>query len=1052
MRFRDSSLSLWALLCVLAPLLSCTLQARQPGIQFERISLEQGLSQTSVFAIAQDRLGFMWFGTQDGLNKYDGHSFTIYHRDALDSTSLSDNYVTALLVDKSGTLWAGTRGGGLNRFNNENGTFARIRHVAGDSTSLGDDQVTSLCEDPSGSIWVGTANGLNRLDPASGKCVQYSNDPTNSHSLSNNYVQSLYVDSRGTLWVGMIRNVATFNTKSNSFDRLRVPWSITLFDGFTEDQRGVLWAATTIGVLCFDNGGWSFAPGLPRISYSHTMLRDRNGAIWVGSNTGLTKADPANRSVATFVHEPANRQSLSGNAILSLFQDRTGIVWIGTYEGINKFAPMRTRFKRIGWDPEQPQSLGWNKVRAFCQDKTGMVWVASQEGLAQYDEASNSLNRVSDVQPYPKGAGTPLLWSLEADHASSGNAIWIGTNGGGLIHAQLHRSGNSTMLSYKAYTHRSGDPGSISGDVVLTMLQSRAGVLWIGTLLEGLDKFDARTGRFVAYRNRPSDPQSLSHDEIWSLCEDRTGTIWVGTAGGGLNKLDPENGKFTRYQNDPKNPKSLSDNKVTAIVPDESQVLWVGTYAGLNRFDPASQSFTHYTMKDGLPDDVIYSIVKDGTDNLWISTNKGLSRFSKRKNIFRNYDIGDGLQSNEFNHGAAFRAANGHMFFGGVNGFNVFNPDSLFDNPNIPGIVITDFRIFNKSVYPSPTEQRLKKTIAEANTVSLSYRDAVFSFEFAALEFTNPSKNQYAYMMEGFDNDWIYAGSKREATYTNLDPGSYVFRVKASNSDGVWNDRGTSLAISIAPPFWQAWWFRSLAILGFLSIGPYVYYRRVSALKQKQKMQEDLSRRLIESQEAERKRVAAELHDSIGQDLLVIKNKLLLGLQARKDGQDEAADFDEAIDYVSKSLKHVREISRNLRPIQLDQIGLTAAIESLIETVAESSNLRSTIAIDKVDNILSKEGEINLFRIIQESLNNVLKHSKATTINIQMKKADRFLRLSIEDDGRGMPPGNGQGRGLGLSSMNERARILGGEFSVDSNHGKGTRVHLTIPLPGTNNA
>ena len=588
---------------------------------------------------------------------------------------------------------------------------------------------------------------------------------------------------------------------------------------------------------------------------------------------------------------------------------------------------------------------------------------------------------------------------------------------------------------YTSYVHRDGDLHSLSGNVIFSLIESHSGELWIGTLLEGLDKFDTKTGVFTQFKNDPSDPKSISHNEIWSLCEDHEGVLWIGTAGGGLNRYDEKGKTFYHFVNERGNSNSLSDNKVLSIIEDHSKQIWVGTYAGLNRFDSGSRTFKRYNMKDGLPDDVIYAIEEDKSGFLWLSTNKGLSKFDPHSEKFRNYDAGDGLQSDEFNHGAAFESRNGDLFFGGINGFNVFKPDSIRDNPAVPQLVFTDIKVFDKSLSPSPTEKRISKYISESDDIYLSYKDNVFSLSFAALEYTNPAKNNYAYIMEGFDKDWRYAGPQHEATYTNLDPGAYTFRVKASNNDGVWNEAGASVRIFIAPPYWQTWWFRALGIICFLSVGPVIYLRRVAKLNREKIIQQEFSRQLIESQEAERKRIAGELHDSIGQDLLIIKNKLLLGLQSSGNSGDQQSEFQQAIEFVSRSLKSVREISRNLRPVQLDQLGLTAALESIIETVSESSQIQSEMRFDNVDNLLDKQAEINFFRIVQECLNNILKHSGATKFIVTITRLEKYLQLSVEDNGRGIDEAAPRERGFGLSSMSERARILGGELHVEPSPG-----------------
>jgi len=1023
--------------------------AQSQDIEFERISLPQGLSQTSVFSIVQDQQGFLWFGTQDGLNKYDGYNFSVYHRDILDTTSLSDNYITVLYVDRSGTLWVGTKGGGLNRFVSRTQQFIHYRHNAVDSTSLSSDEVVCIREDRAGALWIGTPDGLNKCDRSAGTFSHYMKGGTNGHTLPNNYVQTLYEDSAGVLWIGMIEGSAALDAERKSVSRVQSDVRASLFDSFAEERGGKILAATPQDILQYDRGRWKSADGLLAAREhipAHILLRSVSGSLWAGSNEGLYRIDASHHTTAHYIHDASNAHSLSGNAVLSLFEDRAGILWVGTYEGINKYAPRRNRFRHVSWLGNDPHNIEWNKVRAFTEDPRGMLWIATQQGLALYDPLSDELTRITGKNALPKCGGTDLIWSLTAGHNTSLPTIWIGTNGNGLVKLEARRHDGHLKPAYTAYVHRDDDPHSLSGNVIFSLIESRSGELWIGTLLEGLDKFDTKTGVFTRFKNDPSDPKSISHNEIWSLCEDHDGFLWIGTAGGGLNRYDEKSTSFDHFTNDRENPKSLSDNKVLSIIEDHTNQIWVGTYAGLNRLDSASRVFKRYNMKDGLPDDVIYAIEEDKSGFLWLSTNKGLSKFDPRTEKFRNYDAGDGLQSDEFNHGASYKSRNGDLLFGGINGFNVFHPDSIRDNPAIPQIVFTDIKVFDRSLFPSPSEERIAKYISESDEIHLSYKDNVFSLSFAALEYTNPAKNNYAYFMEGFDKEWRYAGPQHEATYTNLDPAAYTFRVKASNNDGVWNEAGASVRIFVAPPFWQTWWFRALGIIGFLSAGPVIYLRRVAKLKREKIIQQDFSRQLIDSQEAERKRIAGELHDSIGQDLLIIKNILLLGLQSAGNSGDQQSEFRQAIDFVSRSLKSVREISRNLRPVQLDQLGLTAALESIIETVSESSQIQAEMRFDNVDNLLDKQAEINFFRIVQECLNNILKHSGATKFVVEIRKLEKNLQLTVEDDGRGIEATASVKRGFGLSSMSERARILGGELHLQPPPGGGTRVSLTIPL------
>ena len=1021
-----------------------SLPAQQQSLRFERISIEQGLSQSSVFSIAQDQQGFLWFATQEGLNRYDGYTFTIFRHSISDSSSISDNYINTVFVDHHGRVWAGTQFGGLNRFDRQTDRFIPFMHSENDPHSISSNYILPIYEDRRNTFWVGTINGLNRFNESEKSFDRYYFDSSFLSPNGQSIVHTMYEDRNGRFWIGSHGSILLFNREQRLFSRSKTEIPVTLAKSFVEDSLGRLWSLTSEGLFYFSGKEWIleralFHPGEPL--QGEGMIKDIDNIFWIGTKNGLLRFDPYTKAYQRFTHNPLNQFSLSGNTALSLFEDRTGIIWVGTFDGISKYAPRLQRFHTVALSLDKIKNSGWNKIRSFREDREGILWVATQEGLLKYHRETGRMEHIGLATTLPIDIdGTNTIWSLELRSGLENSSLWLGTNGKGLINFTPERTHSVTFTAVPS------DSQQLSSNTIWSLLEDRAGNLWIGTLMEGLNEFDPVTKKFRRYKFDENNPNSLSNNTVWSLFQDRKGILWVGTAGGGLNKFVPEKNSFIRYRHNGANPHSLSDDKITSITEDKAGMLWIGTYAGLNRFDPNNETFKTYTMKEGLPNEVIYAIVHDDNGDLWLSTNKGLSKFNSKTETFRNYDAGDGLQGNEFNMGAALKLRSGELLFGGINGFNIFHPGKIVNNPFVPPVVITGITVDGTPV----------NSAANHDTLVLSYADALFSIRFAALDYTNPQKNNYAYMLEGFNRQWTLAGLKREATYTNIGPGEYLFRMKGSNNDGVWNETGTSLRIIITPPWWGTWWFRSIVILGFLSIGPIIYFRRVSTLKKKNLQQQEFSRQLIESQEQERKRIAAELHDSVGQDLLIIKNKLLY--ETENESQQRTSGLQDVIEYISKSLKNVREISRNLRPIQLDQLGLTAALESVIETVAESSRINFTTQIDNIDNTLTKENEINLFRIVQECLNNILKHSQATEASIEIKKNVETLVVTVKDNGIGIeassrpqparpaggrPVGN-EMRGFGMSSMKERAHILGGELRIDSKVGEGTVVVIRI--------
>lgn len=1017
--------------------------AESQDVKFERISLAQGLSQTSVFSIAQDRQGFMWFATQDGLNRYDGYSFFVYRHDPLDSTTLSDNYVTVVMADQNGGLWVGTRGGGLNRYVPETGRFVRYR-TSPDFNSISHDNIRCLAGDGSGGLWIGTGNGINHFNPSTGTFTRYQQNSPVGRRIPSEVVESLFRDGKGNIWVGMLRGFGWIDPATREFVSVRLPRGLSLVTDIVEDEDKGLWIAGQDHLFVLKEGVWEPASRKIRTTspaLARKILVDSRKNIWFGFDGGLTLYRPSQHLFREFHHNATNSQSLTGNSILSLFEDRTGSIWIGTFDGISKYTSAKFKFDHVAWSTADVQVAGWNKVRGFCEDKTGTVWVATQEGLGTYGR--RGLGRFPTASWYPGFGGTRLLWTLHEDKRSPFPTIWVGTNGVGLVKLEFPTAGTARV---RRYSVREGRDGTIVGGSVVAIEETRDGSIWAGSHWDGLFRFDKRTGRFTRYRHDPAVPASLSSNEIWALHEDGSGTLWVGTGGGGLNRMDMTKGSFTRFTHDPHSPETISDNKVLALEESEDGILWVGTYGGLNRLDPSTGMFKRYAIDDGLPNNVIYGIVNDRRGNLWLTTNKGLSKFTIASESFRNYDAGDGLQSDEFNHGAAFRSREGEIYVGGVGGFNVFRPENIVENMNIPEVVFTDIKVFNTSLVPTPDERRIDKPASLAEELRLSYADAVFSIEFAALEFTNTAKNQYAYKLEGFDDEWRPAGSRREAVYTNLDPGEYLFRVKASNSDRIWNEEGASMRIIVSPPFWGTWWFRGLIILGFLSIGPFVYYRRVSDLKRNQTAQQEFSRRLLEEQERERQRIAGELHDSLGQDLLVVKNRAKLGLRSSQRNKNAKEQFEEISGIVTKTLQGVREISHNLRPYQLDRLGLSDTLRSVLEDVRSSTKIRISAEIDDIDALLPPEAEINVFRIIQEATNNILKHSKAKEAEIVVVRLNGRLTIRIKDNGRGFSTTNTEIPSFGLAGINQRVGLLGGTCLIDSLPGHGTTINISIPF------
>ena len=864
---------------------SITVAAQDPKINFERISIEQGLSQSRVFALLQDHKGFLWVGTQDGLNKYDAYTFTVYRHHIEDSTSLSDNYIWCLYEDRAGTLWIGTNGGGLNRFDREREQFIRYTHDPGDSNSISDDYVWTLFEDRAGTLWIGTRfGGLNRFDSKTGRFKSYVHDPKVSSSLSYNYVMAIHEDNENHLWIGTNGGgLEKFDRSNETFTHYQFdpkdPGSISENRVWTvyQDRAGILWAGTNnAGLNRFLPKEQKFIrykndPADPHSisnNWVKLIFEDSTGRLWIGSNKGLNLYDRTLDRFICYYNDPLDDQSLSNNAVNAYTLDHTGIIWLGTFGGgLNKYDPNKEKFKHYNWKVSDPNGLSSNQIVALFEDHEGVLWIGTDEnGLNRLDRKTHTFTHYTHNDRDPKTLGHNRVLSIYEDRAGT---LWIGTRGGGL--SKLDRATN-TFTNYKLDKE---NPNSPVNNIIYGITEDQQGTIWIAGRGKGLNRFDQKTGDFIPYIY---DPQSLTDNIMYTLKVGKDGYLWVGTNGGGLVRLNTRTHTFKRYAHISKDSQSISHNIVLSLYENQFGIIWVGTAGGLNRFDPQTEQFIRYTEKDGLPNDAIFGILEDAKGNLWLSTNKGLSRFTPPgsevpsdipiKNRFRNYDVSDGLQSNEFNQGAYWQAHDGTMFFGGINGFNAFHPDSIKENRSVPPVVLTAFKKYNKDV-------KLDKSISEIDNIELSYRDYVFSFEFAALNFSTTEKNTYAYFMEGFDKEWNYVGNRRYATYTNLNPGEYVFRVKGANSDGMWNESGASVRIFIAPPFWQTWWFRMI-IAGFILGTAFgIYSMRIHNIEKQ--------RNLLEGQVLERTKEILEKNQILDHQNteLAVKNQQIKNQQAQ---------------------------------------------------------------------------------------------------------------------------------------------------------------------------
>jgi ligand-binding sensor domain-containing protein/signal transduction histidine kinase len=818
------------------------------NIDFKRISIEQGLSQSSVQAIVQDHQGFLWFATQDGLNQYDGYEFKVFKHEANDSSSISDDWVSDLCVDKSGDIWIGTAGGGLNRYDKKHGSFVQFEHVDSVENSLSDNRILSLFCDSKGTVWVGTdGGGLNKYNSQDNNFEVIDLDPHVNQSQKSR-ISYIYEDKETNIWLGTNGQgliclspdgkIKVFSNNAKNSKSISSNQILTIY----EDNANVLWIGTDRGLNSYSKKSNQFRRYLPDRDdpYSisdqviYDIYEDENKVLWIATDGGLNLYHIKTNKFWTMRNEASNPLSISNDLVRCIYAENSGTIWVGTYGGgLNQYNWRKRRFNHYRQMSGDPNSLHDNTVWAISEDNKKNLWLGTNKGIACLNRANHTIEIFRHDSRDPKSLSDDIVRVVYEDHLGT---KWFGTTSGGLNRY------NPKTKKFDRFMHDPSNNKSLSNNTVRAIFEDHQNQLWIGTW-SGLNKFDRKTETFTHYKNDLQDPTTVSDDRIRCLAEDEAGTLWVGTYGG-LNKLDKKSGKFVHYLSNPNDKNSLSHDRVLTMYCDSDNIIWIGTYGGgLNKFDAAMETFTHYTEEDGLSNNAIYGILEDDQDKLWVSTNRGISCYNKKTDEFKNYDINDGLQSNEFNGGAFFKNKSGEMFFGGINGFNSFMPNKITENKFVPPVVVTSFKVFDREI-------NLGQDISLVKNIELSFKQNFFSFEFAALDFTNPEKNHYAYFLEGFDVDWNQAGSRRYANYTNLSGGEYVFRVKGSNGDGIWNEEGAVININIIPPFWATLWFRILA--GLLIIGTVygTYHARMTKVeRQKRRLQKEIKQRTQEIQE-----------------------------------------------------------------------------------------------------------------------------------------------------------------------------------------------------------
>lgn len=789
-------------------------------LDFNHISIEKGLSQSIVYSIYQDSKGFMWFGTLDGLNKFDGFHFEVYRcmRNG-DTTSISDNQILELIEDNDNNLWVGTARGlsKINLLTNEVKSFYFNKNKVGKSAQ----KVRSIYFDKKNILWLGTDAGLIKFNISN---YQYKYFDCNSQNVYCNNVWSVNPSKDGGLWVGTTKRCFKFNETSgyeNVFSLEHYPNLKTIRYIF-EDNRKNVWISTDgSGLFKYSQKDNTLKHYIgEQNQYNENKYRqiyqDSEGLLWISTYNGLKLYDYENDDFQIWQHNENEFNTISSNKLISLYEDKSGLLWIGSYGGgLNIANKKGNKFGKINSKLNEYKNLSSNIILSILYTKDDLLYIGTDKGLNVINLKSKTLEVIKSSK---NGLSENVIYALTQD--KQGN-IWIGTGGGAL------NKYNPKTKSFKKYNIINKDYLNELHFGIRSLFFDND-IIWIGSYI-GLSKFDIKTEQFQYYQYDPKNPYSLSSNIILHITKDKNDLLWISTEGGGFNIFDNKNNSFEKHSIIHNYANSISDNVVRFILPDSNDIYWIATSKGLNKFNFKTKQFKVFNTSHGLSNNLVYSIIKD-KDKLWMSTNMGLSQFDIKSEVFTNFTIKDGLQSNEFNQACCFKNYKNEIYFGGINGINMFYPENIVQDKYIPSVCITDIMIYNKSI-KEDIEKTKGTNIPYLKNIEIPYSQNVFSIYFASLHYLSPDKNKFSYMLEGFDKDWIDCETRRMATYTNLSPGKYVFKIKATNSDGVWNETPTELEIRIIPPLWLTTWFIILVICLIIFVIIIIIKKRERSLK-----------------------------------------------------------------------------------------------------------------------------------------------------------------------------------------------------------------------------
>ena len=1027
------------------------------SIRFTKINSNDGLSQSTTYAIIQDDLGFMWFGTEDGLNRYDGYDFTVFRPKANDPTSLSDRWITSILPDGNGDLWIGTRMGGLNHYQADTGIFTSYIHDADDPKSIVNNHVNVLFVDSQDRLWIGTTSGLDLFLEETGEFRHYSFDDPDSQSLSTFSIGAIYEDDEGALWIGtsssgLLRLIPSTG-QFNQFENNPLSTNSLTSNNIKEilpAAGGGMWIGTDEGLNYFMPESESFIryqhsevdPRTISDNYIRSMIIDHSGYLWITTSNGLNCFDPAKEKFSQYFHDPVDQKSLSTNDLITVYESKDNVLWVSTYGGyINKYYRGMDRFTYYHTSTQNPLSIDGNIIFKISVDQEGFVWLATVDG------GVNRLNPITgNFVSYRHNANVETsiasdsVWSVYKD---SRGVLWAGTSRG------LDRL-DPGSAGFVHYSGSHSDNGEVISGMVYDIVEDSAGFVWFGTT-NGLFRYDPESDKFTRFSYEPDNPGGISDSIIQKVYIDHSGNLWIGTFSRGLNRYDAENNEFIQYMNDPDDPNSINHDSIIAVFQDHEGRLWVGTDGGgINLLNPESNTFTHYTEEDGLPSNVVYGILEDNRGYLWLSTNNGISCFDPETVTFKNYNESDGLQGNEFNLNAYAKSTTGVMYFGGVNGLTSFNPDLINASEYIPPV-----RLLSISQNGELISEGIDPNLLEQITLKWPYNS--FEFTFSSLSYADPKRNLHAYQLVGFDQNWINANNWREGRYTNLPGGTYTLKIKGSNEDGVWNENGHSLTVKVIPAFWQTLWFQISALLLVGGVTVTIFRMRSATITANtRELERQVNERTKEIEQLfektkelavveERNRLARELHDSAKQKAFAAMAQLGTANGVLPDNPQAAkSHLKEAENLVYEVIEELTFLIQEMYPLALKEKGLATSIREYVFDWEARTDIQAQVVISG-ERRLSLDVEQAIYRAIQESLSNIARHSHATEVKITLEYSADQIVAETCDNGCGFDPQNRQ-TGMGLRTIRERIESLGGTVRIESERDKGTCVSLTAPV------